>query len=429
MGLDTDLPKLVEELKVASGVQCLLYRNTDNPTLAVFGSIRAGTAFEPPEKQGLAELTSRLLIRGTNRVGAARLADSLESVGAAVSFRNNQDTISFQARTISTWTERILRIISECLTKPALRPRDVEKEKEELITDIRLRDDDTTRRGMKELQRLVYPPDHPYRHDRLGTAETAKRIERGDIKDYLEDRIGRAPVILAFAGTFEKTQVVKWAAKTFGERDEAGEGQNGRRGHTFEPKGESREIVMPHKTQSDILMGTFATSRTDPDYEALNLLNTVLGELGFMGRLGQRVRDKEGLAYSATCFLNAGSQGGTWTALAGVNPRNVVQVTEFIREELKRIREEPVGNEELDSAKQNQIGSALMELESTEGVARTSHNLAHFGLGLDYFAKRKQAYGKIGPSELQSMAAKYLDQSRLSTVVVGPKLKAVPSKS
>src|SRR5437867_5679607 len=121
MGLDTDLPKLVEELDVSPGVQCLVYRNTDNPTLAVFGSIRAGAAFEPAEKQGLAELTSRLLIRGTNRLGVTRLADTLESVGAAVSFRNNQDTISFQARTISTWTGRILRIIADCLTRPALR--------------------------------------------------------------------------------------------------------------------------------------------------------------------------------------------------------------------------------------------------------------------------------------------------------------------
>jgi predicted Zn-dependent peptidase len=64
-----------------------------------------------------------------------------------------------------------------------------------------------------------------------------------------------------------------------------------------------------------------------------------------------------------------------------------------------------------------------MELESTEGVARTGHNLVYFGLGLDYFTKRRQLYGKIAPALLQEMAIKYLDPSRLSTVVVGPKLK------
>ena len=421
MTLDLDLPKLMEEVQVSPGVRCLLYKGHDNPTLAIFGSVRAGTAFEPADKQGLAELTTRLLIRGTSKLAATELAESLESVGAALAFRNNQDTISFQARMISTWTERILGIISGCLINPALRASDIEKEKEELITDIRLRDDDTTRRGMKELQRLVYPPEHPYRHDRLGTIESVKHLERTEVKAYVEDRLAHAPVVLAFAGMFEKQRVVKWAEKTFGVRDETSAAGNKSQAK-FQPKAENREIEMPHKMQSDILIGASGVSRTHPDYEKLNLLNTILGELGFMGRLGARVRDKEGLAYSATSFLNAASKGGSWIALAGVNPKNVTQAAEIMHEELQRVCNEPVGTEELNSAKQNQIGSALMELESTEGMARTSHNLAHFGLGMDYFAKRREAYQGIDPSELQVMAQKYLEPSRLSTIVVGPKL-------
>ena len=427
MTLDLDLPKLIEEVQASSGVRCLLYKANENPTLAIFGSIRAGTAFEPKEKQGLAELTARLLIRGTNKLGAAKLADDLESVGAAIAFRNNQDTISFQARTISTWTERILEILTGCLTSPAIRPGDIEKEKEELITDIRLRDDDTTRRGMKELQKLVYPPEHPYRHDRLGTTETAKRIERNDVKTYVEDKLSHAPVILAFAGMYERSRVVKWAEKTFGQRDDSVGAGNAREA-SFQPKSETREIVMAHKMQSDILIGAAGVSRTHSDYEKLNLLNTILGELGFMGRLGARVRDKEGLAYSATSFLNAATMGGSWTALAGVNPKNVQRASELMEEELKKIREETVSNQELASAKQNQIGSALMELESTEGMARTAHSLAHFGLGMDYFSQRRQAYSRIGPDDLQAVAEKYLDPSRLSRIVVGPKLKSSVAK-
>jgi len=423
MTLDLDLPRLIEEIQVAKGVRCLLYKADDNPTLAIFGSIRAGTAFEPKEKPGLAELTGRLLLRGTNKLSAAEIADDLESVGAALAFRNNQDTISFQARTISTWTERILGIISDCLTSPAIRLGDVEKEKEELITDIRLRDDDTTRRGIKELQKHVYPPEHPYRHDKLGTTETAKRLERNDVKAFVEDKLSRASVVLAFAGMFEKVRVVKWAEKTFGDRDEP----NGRvdtKEANYHPKSENREIVMPHKMQSDILIGTAAVPRMHPDFEKLNLMNAILGELGFMGRLGARVRDREGLAYSATSFLNAASMGGSWTALAGVNPKNVEKASELMEEELKKMREQPVSLEELASAKQNQTGSALMELESTEGMARTAHSLAHFGLGLDYFSQRRQTYSKIEALDLQEVAQKYLDPTRLSKIVVGPKLKA-----
>ena len=292
------------------------------------------------------------------------------------------------------------------------------------MTDIRLRDDDTTRRGMRELQRLEYPSGHPYRKDRFGTAETVKDIERSDVKDYFDDAIRTAPTLISFAGQFKKDEVVSWAARTFGTRHEKKIDSKKSAGSNSASKSVRRNISMPHKTQADILIGGAACSRTDPDYEPLNLLNVILGELGFMGRLGQRVRDKEGLAYSCTSFLNAGLAGGSWTALAGVNPRNVAKALELMKEEIERIRQELVEDQELADAKQNQLGSALMELESTEGIARTSHNLAHFDLGLDYFVKRRNLFLKITREDLMSMAKKYLDSSRLSTVIVGPRLKS-----
>ena len=428
MGLDTELPKLVEEREIRKGVHLLLYQKEDNPTLAVYGSIRAGTAFEPETKPGIAELTARLLIRGTRKLGPAKLADRLESVGAAASFRNTPDNIVFQARTTSTWTERVLGILSDCLTNPAFNPKDVEKEKEELSTDIRLRDDDTSRRGMRELHNLVYPPHHPYRRDRFGTPNSVKKLDRTDVTEHFEETVRKAPVVLAFAGKLEKRQAIDWAEKTFGDQEKnEGLSSDGLDGSVTIP--ENKEIVMSHKTQSDIIIGAPAVARTHSDYEPLNLLNVILGELGFMGRLGQRVRDKEGLAYSCTSFLNAGAIGGNWTAIAGVNPRNVSRVAELIRDEIDRACREPIEGGELEAAKQNQIGSALMELESTEGIARTSHNLAYFHLGLDYFGRRRELFGKISQSELLDVSRKYLEPSKLSTVIVGPKPKPSISKS
>ncbi len=423
MGLDTDLPKLVEEQQLGPGIHCLIYQSTNNPTVAVHGSLLSGTSFEPPDEAGIAELCTRLLIRGNRKLGAGKIADLLESVGATMSFRNTQDNIVFQARMTSPWIKRVLGILADCLMRPAFNLKDVEREKEGLLTDIRLRDDDTTRRGMRELQGLIYFPKHPYRRDRFGTAESVGGINRTQLKEYFENTVKRAPVIIAFAGQFKKDDVKTWALRTFEQSREKRENTEKKDGSVSSTKGLLREITMPHKTQSDILIGGGAAPRTYPDYEPLNLLNVILGELGFMGRLGQRIRDKEGLAYSASSFINAGLLGGSWTAIAGVNPKNITKALALMKEELGRVREELVEKEELENAKQNQIGSALMELESTEGIARTSHNLTHFGLGLDYFSKRRQLYRKIEREGLQEMAVKYLEPSRLSTVIVGPKAK------
>ena len=423
MTLDTDLPKLVEEEEPTSGTRCLTYKTAINPTVAIHGSILAGTSSEPNGKSGIAELTTRLLIRGTKKLEAPKIADQLESVGAAITFRNSQDSIVFQTRMTSPWTKRVLSILSQCLTIPAFHPKDVNREKEGLLTDIRLRDDDTTRRGMREMSNLVYPRGHAYRRDRLGTAETVRGIDRADVKNYFEKVIAHSPAIVAVAGEINKKEATAWVRSTFGERergkklDRASDSQ-GRR-----PTPTKREILMAHKTQADILIGGTAIARTHPDYETLNLLNAILGELGFMGRLGQRVRDKEGLAYSCSSFISSGLAGGSWTALAGVNPRNVSKATELMMEEIGRVQSELVEEQELADSKQNQLGSALMELESTEGIARTSHNLAHFDLGLDYFQKRRQTFAKITREDLRTIANKYLDISTLSTVIVGPRPK------
>src|SRR5260370_21252025 len=101
MGIDSDLPKLVEEHSIAKGVRCLLYRTTDNPTVAVHGSIRAGVALEPKNHSGIAELATRLLVRGSLKIGPEEIADSFESVGAAINFRNTPETIFFQGLSTS----------------------------------------------------------------------------------------------------------------------------------------------------------------------------------------------------------------------------------------------------------------------------------------------------------------------------------------
>src|SRR5207244_6518032 len=261
---------------------------------------------------------------------------------------------------------------------------------------------------------------HPYSQDRFGTAESVKKIERTSLVDFFDDNVAKAPVILAFAGQFKPDQALKWSGRTFGEREDSS------RLKTFPGTGPNptrKEIVMAHKAQTEILMGTQAVDRLDPDYEPLNLLNAILGELGFMGRLGQRVRDKEGLAYSCSSFLSAGLAGGGWMALAGVNPRNGVKAYELMKEEIGRAQTDPVEAQELADARQNQLGSALMELESTEGGARTSHTAHHFGLGLNYLATRRQIFDKITREELKRVAGRYLEDSRLSTVIVGPRRK------
>src|SRR2546428_11876588 len=131
MGIDSDLPKLVEEHSIAKGVRCLLYRTTDNPTVAVHGSIRAGTALEPKNHHGIAELATRLLIRGSRKISPEKIADSLGSGGGAMRFPNAAEAILLPVRVTTPWMKRVLDILSEWLTSPSFDRAAVEEEEEE----------------------------------------------------------------------------------------------------------------------------------------------------------------------------------------------------------------------------------------------------------------------------------------------------------
>src|SRR5207249_7309815 len=193
---------------------------------------------------------------------------------------NTPDATSLQARMTSSWMQRVLDILSGYLTRPSFDRRDVEKEKEELLTDIRLRDDDPTRRGIRELLQRVYPKNHPYSQDRFGTAESVKNIERTTLVDFFQDHIVKAPVIIAFAGQFRSDQALKWSGRTFGDREDSSAVKSF---SGTEPNPAKKESVKAHKSQTEIKMGTAADERLVADYEPLNLLNGELGGVGITG--------------------------------------------------------------------------------------------------------------------------------------------------
>src|SRR5205809_6329094 len=126
MPLDTDLARLVEEEQPSPGTRCLLYKATNNPTVAIHGSILAGTSSEPSGKPLVAELNTRLFIRGTRRRGPGKIANLLESVRPTAPIDNSQDSIVLQARMTSQRNNPVLEIVADVLSRPALAPQDVE---------------------------------------------------------------------------------------------------------------------------------------------------------------------------------------------------------------------------------------------------------------------------------------------------------------
>jgi zinc protease len=139
-----------------------------------------------------------------------------------------------------------------------------------------------------------------------------------------------------------------------------------------------------------------------------------------MGRIGDVVREKSGLAYYAYSSLSAGLGPGSWEVNAGVNPHNVKQASELIRAELERFVQDGVTADELADTKANFVGRLPLSLESNGGVANALLNIERHNLGLDYYRRYADLVNAVRAEDVLNTARKFIDPKRLVIAVAGP---------
>jgi zinc protease len=177
---------------------------------------------------------------------------------------------------------------------------------------------------------------------------------------------------------------------------------------------------IPGKSQSDLVIGTNGPKRKDEDYMSASIGNSVLGQFGMMGRIGDSVREKAGLAYYAYSSLSAGAGPGSWEVSAGVNPKNVDKATGLIIDELKRFVQDGVTEDELADSKANFVGRLPLSLESNGGVAGALLNIERYDLGMDYYLRYAGLVNEVTRDGVLNAARKYINPDQLAIAVAGP---------
>jgi zinc protease len=174
------------------------------------------------------------------------------------------------------------------------------------------------------------------------------------------------------------------------------------------------------KSQSDLVIGTNGPMRRDPEFMSASIGNNILGQFGMMGRIGEVVREKSGLAYYAYSSLSAGIGPGSWEVNAGVNPRDVKKAADLIVDELKRFVQEGVTADELADTQANFIGRLPLSLESNGGLASALINIERHNLGLDYYRRYEGLVNEVRQEDVLFAARKFIDPDTLAIAVAGP---------
>lgn len=413
-------PDSVRRHLLDNGITLLVYENMNSGTVSIEGIVRAGAASETREYAGLANITADLLMRGTQKRTFDEIYEALESVGAGVSFGGARHTSGFSAHSLVEDLDLVLDIIQESLCRPAFPPEQIELLRGQIVTGLQMRANNTRQMAWLEFHETTYSQ-HPYGQSMSGYLNTVPNIAYDQIVNFYEDYYGPKDMIIGIVGAIPADTVIRKLEDTLGRWRRDSQSLTPISPDAGRPAGIiRRNIPMPEKHQSDIVMGLPGPRRSAEDYLDASLMNTILGVFGMMGRIGQSVREEQGLAYYASSRLEGGLGPGPWAASAGVAPDKVDQAIESIRDEIRRIMTEPVTAEELADSQAYRTGSLPLSLETNSGLVDIITDMELYGLGLDFLYRYSGMINSITPDRIQAAAQKYLSADDLVIVVSGP---------
>ncbi|WP_299025554.1 pitrilysin family protein [uncultured Thermanaerothrix sp.] len=413
-------PEDITRVELPNGIVVLTRSNFNSASIVINGYLPCGSLYDPLDKLGLAGFTARALMRGTARYDFQTLHEVLESAGASLGFSANVHTITFGGRALAEDLPLLLSLLSSCVREPTFPPEQVERLRAQLLTSLAIRAQDPAEMAELTFDALLFP-DHPYGRSEDGYSETVKTIRREDLEAFHWAHFRPQGMVLVVVGAVAAEEVITQVNAALGDWPAMPAAENRTVSPVAPPSQTVRKHVpLPDKVQTELVLGTLGPKRNHPDYLPASLGNNILGQFGMMGRIGEVVREKAGLAYYAMSSLNAWMVAGSWEVNAGVNPANLERAIELIREEIRRFVSEPVTEEELSDSQAHFIGRLPLSLESNAGVASALLNMERFQLGLDYLQRYPQQVLAITRDQILEVARRYLDPERLIIVSAGP---------
>ncbi|MDP6793290.1 MAG: pitrilysin family protein [Anaerolineales bacterium] len=404
-----------------NGITVLARENMNSPSVVVDASIHAGSIYEGRSHAGLANFTAAMLMCGTSNASFEQIHERIESVGASLGSSCGVHTGGFSGKTLAEDLDMLLRTAADVVRNPIFPADHVERLRGETLTGLAMRAHNTRAMAAMTFYEALFGHDHPYGYSNDGYPDTVAAITRLQLKQFQRKHYGPQEMIVVIVGSVSAQAAIKLVEKHFG--DWRNEQQPDRAPVPLKRKlnhGENRRVHIPGKTQTDIVLGFFGPRRSDTDFQAVRVANSILGVFGMYGRLGQRIRNKHGLAYYSFSRADGSFGPGTWRLIAGVNPEKVDTAIAAMLTEIDRLSARLVTPTELADSKSFILGSLPLQLETNEGVAGTLAAIELHGLGLDYLQLLPEQINSLTRVDIRSAAARLMDSNKYVLAVAGP---------
>ena len=404
-----------------NGIVLLTSEQKALPMVSIELLIDAGSRYDAPNQEGLANLVAKLLTYGTKRRTALQINETLDFLGASLSTRCSDDLASVSMTILKKDLTTGLELLGDILINSTFPQQEIERQKQSVIASIKARDESPGDIAQRRFAAALFPQS-PYGRPVEGTETSVKGIQQKSLREFYERYYRPNRSILAVVGDVseqESTQALNQAFRSW-RKGEPG-------GKPLVPSviGSSQVIrVNKDLTQANIMMGHEGVPRNHPDYYAIQVMNYILGGGGFSSRAMDSIRNERGLAYSVYSHFGAEKSHGTFVFVMQTKNDTAEEAIRIAREEIRRMREQPATDPELDDAKNYLTGSFPLRLDTNHKVASFLAQVEFFQLGLDYPDRYADLIRKVTREDVQRVAKAYLHPEKLITVVVGNQKKA-----
>jgi zinc protease len=412
----------IQRSTLSNGAVVLVSEEHQLPMVTLSIAFDAGARRDPKGKEGLAELTARCLSQGTKQLTSTEFDQKVDFMGSSVGVNAGRDYASAGLTTLKKYQDDTFKLLAGILVEPGLREADIERKRAEQVAQIKAAEEQPGYTAELAFTQELFG-DSPYGHLDTGSAESVGKLTSDDVRNFYRDFYKLGSAVIAVTGDITANEIKASLEKEL-------TGLSGTVSPQPEPPAPSvasgfhLKLIDRSVQQANIMMGFGGVARSNPDYYRLQVMNYILGGGGFSSRLMQIVRSKGGLAYSIGSEFEPGKFPGSFTVSLQTKNQSSNQAIDLILQQLRKIQEEPVSDEELDGAKKFLIGSFPLKIDKQSGIASFMLQVELYGLGLDYAEKYPKLIEAITKEDVQRAAKEYLHPDSVIVVAVANQSEA-----
>jgi predicted Zn-dependent peptidase len=408
---------MFERTALPAGPRVITTRLPGARSVSIAAYVLAGSRLERPDEAGAAHFMEHITFKGTAAYPSSRaISEAIEGVGGSFNASTDRESTVYWVRVPAREARRAMDVVGELIVRPTLDRSEIDQERQVIIEEIRSYLDDPAEYCQILFQQAMFGLG-PLGREICGDEAGIRAIPEAAIRDFWQATYRPANVVVAAAGDLDHATLVDLAASAFGS------GNGAVPGYAPAPGLPAGERVMTgarrDATQAQLSIGVPALWRDHPETWTLAVLNAVLGD-GMSSRLFLSVREDRGLAYDISSGLAEYADAGVLEVSAGVDPARLGDAIGAILDELARLRDAPVPNEELAKAKAYLAGGLELRLDETRHLASWIGGQEALHERVLTIDEAIDAVGAVDAASVRDLAGRLFRDEALRMAVVAP---------